>query len=57
MNARALKFVRFEAIEDHFRMGWTSMVPNAPHRHLVYGIEMAWLCSCAVPGGFGRGKK
>jgi hypothetical protein len=52
MNARALKFVAFSSIEDHFRQGWMTMIPNATHRHLVYGIEMKWICDCPVPGGF-----
>lgn len=54
---RALKFVRFERIEDHFRAGWVALIPNAPHHHLSYGIEMAWLCGCQVPGGFGPERK
>lgn len=52
MNARALKFVRFERIEDHFRQGWMASIPNAPMHHHHYGIELAWLCECPVPGGF-----
>ena len=52
MNARALKFVRFERIEDHFRQGWVVSIPNAPMHHHHYGIELAWLCECPVPGGF-----
>lgn len=52
MKPRALKFVSFERIEDHFRKGWVALIPNAAHRGLVYGIEMAWLCDCPVPGGF-----
>lgn len=52
MNARALKFVRFERVEDHFRQGWVALIPNAPHHHQHYGIELAWLCECRVPGGF-----
>jgi len=52
MNARALKFVRFERIEDHFRQGWVASIPNAPMHHHYYGIELAWLCECPVPGGF-----
>lgn len=52
MNARALKFVRFDRIEDHFRKGWVALIPNAPMHHHYYGIELAWLCDCPVPGGF-----
>lgn len=46
---RALKFVRFSAIEDHFRCGWMVSVPNASHHHLAYGIEMKWICDCRIP--------
>ncbi len=52
MNARSLKFVRFDRVEDHFRKGWVALIPNAPMHHHHYGIEMAWLCNCPVPGGF-----
>lgn len=52
MNARALKFVSFERIEDHLRKGWVPSIPNAPMHHHHYGIELAWLCECPVPGGF-----
>lgn len=52
--ARALKFVSFERVEDHFRAGWVALIPNAPHHHQHYGIELAWLCACPVPGGFGE---
>jgi hypothetical protein len=50
MTPRAVKFVRFKKIEDHFRRGWTMMFPNAPMHHHRYGVEMAWLCECPVPG-------
>jgi len=52
MNARALKFVRFERIEDHFRQGWMAAIPNSPMHHHHYGIELKWICECPVPGGF-----
>lgn len=52
MNARALKFVRFDRIEEHFRKGWMIMIPKAPMHHHHYSVEMAWLCDCPVPGGF-----
>jgi hypothetical protein len=48
----ALKFVRFERIEDHFRQGWIVSFANAPMHHHHYGVELAWICSCPVPGGF-----
>lgn len=57
MNARALKFVRHDRIQDHLRKGWMPAIPNAPHHHLHYGIEMLWLCECEVPGGFGGQRK
>lgn len=52
MKLRALKFVRFSKIEDHFRLGWLMSFPNAPHHHQYYGCELAWICDCPVPGGF-----
>ena len=52
MKAVALKFVRFEKVEDHFRRGWMASIPNAPMHHHYYGIEMKWICPCPVPGGF-----
>ena len=54
MNARALKFVRHDHIEDHFRAGWVMSFPNAAMHHHHYGCELAWLCECPVPGGFGE---
>lgn len=54
MKAFAIKFVRYDRIEDHLRQGWMTMIPNAPHHHQHYGIEMKWICACPVPGGFGR---
>lgn len=53
MNARALKFVRYDRVEDHLRQGWVASFPNAAMHHHHYGIELAWLCECEVPGGFG----
>lgn len=47
---RAFKFVKFGAIEDHFRMGWLVSFPNAPAHHNHYGIEMCWICGCKIPG-------
>lgn len=55
MIARALKFVRFDRIEDHFRQGWMVTIPNAMTHHHHYGVEMKWICNCPVPGGF-KGK-
>jgi hypothetical protein len=52
MNARALKFVPFLKIEDHFRQGWIVLIPRWATHHHYYGVEMAWLCECPVPGGF-----
>jgi hypothetical protein len=52
MNLRALKFVRFDRIEDHFRQGWIVSFANAPMHHHHYGAELAWICDCPVPGGF-----
>jgi hypothetical protein len=54
MIARALKFVRHDRVEDHFRQGWMISFPNAPMHHHVYSIEMKWICPCPVPGGFGK---
>ena len=52
MNARALRYARFAAVEDYLRQGWMPLIPNAPMHHHHYGIELAWLCDCPVPGGF-----
>jgi hypothetical protein len=52
MIPRALKFVRFADIEDHFRQGWLVSFANEPMHHHHYGIELQWICNCRVPGGF-----
>ena len=54
MIARALKFVRYDRVEDHYRAGWVMSFPNAAMHHHHYGCELAWLCDCPVPGGFGE---
>jgi hypothetical protein len=54
VNARALRYARFAAVEDYLRQGWVALIPNAPCHHHHYGIELAWLCDCPVPGGFGE---
>lgn len=51
-NARALKFVSFDKINDHLSKGWMTLIPNGFSHHHHYGVEMAWLCECPVPGGF-----
>jgi hypothetical protein len=50
MIPRALKFVSFSRIEDHFKQGWVTSFPNAPMHHHYYGAELAWLCACPIPG-------
>lgn len=52
MIPRALKFVKFRDIEDHFRLGWLVSFANEPMHHHHYGIELQWICNCRVPGGF-----
>lgn len=52
MTIFALKFVNYRAVQDHLRAGWMVSIPNAPMHHHHYGIELAWLCACPVPGGF-----
>ena len=52
MNARALRYSRFDRVEDFLRQGWMPLIPNAAMHHHHYGIELAWLCACPVPGGF-----
>ena len=52
MKLFALKFVRFDRIEDHYRQGWVMSFPNGPMHHHHYGCELAWICNCPVPGGF-----
>ena len=53
MIPRALKFVRHDAVEDHFRQGWMICFPKAAMHHHYYSVEMKWICPCPVPGGFG----
>jgi hypothetical protein len=50
MTPKAVKFVRSDRIEDHFRRGWLMMFPNAPMHHHRYGCELAWICDCPIPG-------
>lgn len=52
MNARALKFVSYEKLNDHLAQGWMVSRPNAAMHHHHYGCELKWICSCPVPGGF-----
>lgn len=52
MIPRALKFVRFRDIENHFKLGWMVSFANEPMHHHVYGVELQWICNCPVPGGF-----
>lgn len=52
MIPRALKFVSYERVPSHLEAGWVVLIPNAAHHHQHYGIELAWLCACPVPGGF-----
>ena len=47
---RHLKFVPYALVEDYLRMGWLVLFPNAPMHHHAYGIEMAFICDCKVPG-------
>lgn len=57
MTIYALKFVNYETVEDHLRTGWMVSIPNAAMHHHHYGIELAWLCPCPVPGGFSESDK
>jgi hypothetical protein len=50
VTPKAVKFVSFARIEDHFREGWLIMFPNAPMHHHCYGVELAWICDCQIPG-------
>lgn len=54
MTPRALRFARFEKVEDFLRVGWMVSIPNAPMHHHYYGCELKWICDCPVPGGFGE---
>jgi hypothetical protein len=54
MIPRALKFVRYDRVQSHLEAGWIVSIPNAAMHHHHYGIELAWLCACPVPGGFGE---
>lgn len=48
MNARALKFVSYDRVQDHLREGWMASIPNAPMHHHFYGCEMVFLCDCPI---------
>lgn len=52
MTPRALRFARFEKVEDYLRQGWMVSIPNAAMHHHYYGVELKWICNCPVPGGF-----
>jgi hypothetical protein len=56
VNPRAIKFVRHDRIEDHFRLGWMILIPKEPMHHHHYSCELAWICDCPVPGGFKTSK-
>lgn len=48
----AMRYARFDAVEEFLRVGWMVSIPNAIMHHHVYGIELKWICPCPVPGGF-----
>ena len=52
MKPRALRFARFDRIEDYLAQGWVALIPNGATHHHSYGIELAWLCDCPIPCGF-----
>lgn len=56
MTPRALRFARFEKVEDFLRQGWMVSIPNAAMHHHYYGVELKWICNCPVPGGFKTSK-
>jgi len=56
MTPYALRFARFEKVEDYLRQGWMVAIPNAPMHHHYYGVELKWICPCPVPGGFKTSK-
>ena len=37
-------------IADHLAMGWLALIPAGACYGSGYGIEIAWLCDCRVPG-------
>jgi hypothetical protein len=49
LKPRAVQFVRYDRIQDQLGAGWIVLFPNAPHHHMHYGIELAWLCECPLP--------
>lgn len=57
MNPRAIKFIRFDRLNDHFKQGWIVLIPNMPAVHDYYGCELGWICDCPVPGGFTSDKQ
>lgn len=48
----AVRFARFADVEKFLSQGWMVMIPMAAMHHHYYGIELAWICECPVPGGF-----
>ena len=41
------KWVRFDDVEDHLRMGWTvSLLRSGGDHHCYWSVYMMWRCSC-----------
>jgi hypothetical protein len=46
----AVKFVKYADIDDHLAMGYVPLCAHFRCHHDAFGIEMAWLCLCPLPG-------
>lgn len=46
MNDRYVKFVRYEEIEDHHRLGWMLFDDPLPFPHGKWSVGMRWVCEC-----------
>lgn len=44
------KWVRFDEVEDHLRMGWmVSLLRSGGDHHAYWSVLMMWPCSCPMP--------
>jgi hypothetical protein len=46
----AVRFAKFADVEKFLSQGWIVMIPMAAMHHHYYGIELAWICACPIPG-------
>lgn len=48
-NIRAMRYVAYRDITHYLDMGWTAPEPARMEHTNAYGIEMLWICDCAIP--------